>query len=343
MSLFNFHKDHKKLMLTAVTGFLTLSILIAVLPASQMQKVQPLPDQPVPTEMELEGLKHFIAEGCVACHTQQVRSIAMDEVWGSRPSMPSDYYYSKQRMDVWRQSPSLLGSERTGPDLTNIGLRQPGAAWHLLHLYNPRIVVSESIMPSYPWLFIEKDADKVTDEDVVVPVSKEFFNKENKKIVASQEMLELVAYLQSLKQAPLPGNAPKFIPAKAKKSTVSSSSGAGNEVAESSGLDGEKLYMSTCAACHQANGKGLAGAFPPLAGSPIVNDKDPDLMIRIILQGYDARSDYGQMAAFAGILSDEEIAAIASHERSSWGNDAPPLTAEDVKKIRDLVMQESTQ
>ncbi|MEZ4790278.1 MAG: cbb3-type cytochrome c oxidase subunit II [Flavobacteriales bacterium] len=47
-----------------------------------------------------------------------------------------------------------MGSERTGPDLTNIGKRQPGVQWHLLHLYDPRMVQG-SIMPRYPWLFEE--------------------------------------------------------------------------------------------------------------------------------------------------------------------------------------------
>lgn len=95
--------------------------------------------------------------------------------------------------------------------------------------------------------------------------------------------------------------------------------------------------MQTCAACHQENGKGLAGAFPPLAGSAIVNDEDYELFIQIILQGYDARSEYGQMPAFADQLTDGEIAAIANHERSSWGNSASPVTADQVKQLREFV------
>src|SRR5690606_38982328 len=116
----------------------------------------PLPGMESPSAEVQRGLHIYIREGCVACHTQQVRNIEMDNVWGDRPSMPADYYYSKKRMDVWRQSPSLLGSERTGPDLTHVGSRQPSLDWHLLHLYNPRLVVGESVMPGYPWLFEEK-------------------------------------------------------------------------------------------------------------------------------------------------------------------------------------------
>src|SRR5690606_25581455 len=148
--MFNFHKNHRNLVNTAFLVFLGLSILVAVVPAYQIQETEPLPMMREMTPTERQGLSIYVKENCVSCHTQQVRNIEMDNVWGERPSMASDYYYSKQRLDTWRQSPSLLGSERTGPDLTNVGKRQPGREWHLLHMYNPRIVVKESIMPAYP-------------------------------------------------------------------------------------------------------------------------------------------------------------------------------------------------
>ena len=179
--MLDFHKNHNHLVFAAFIGFTTLSIIIAIIPAFQMQDIEALPSQERLNEEELKGLNIYISEGCVGCHTQQVRNIAMDEVWGERPSLPSDYYYSKQRIDIWRQSPSILGSERTGPDLTNIGNRQPGQAWHLLHLYNPRTVVKASIMPAYPWLFEEKNESEITEEDIVVPVDKKFFYKKGKK------------------------------------------------------------------------------------------------------------------------------------------------------------------
>lgn len=335
--MFNFHKNHTLLVSTAVAGFLGLSLLIAVFPARQMQETEPLPNQKPYTESEFEGLKLYITEGCVACHTQQVRGIEMDKVWGSRPSMPSDYYYSKQRLDAWRQSPSLLGSERTGPDLTNVGNRQPSEAWHLMHLYNPRTVVKESIMPSYPWLFEEKPEGDITEKDIVVPVDKAFFNKPGKQIVARSTALDLVAYLQSLKQPELPGNTPSFIPKNSKNKTPNNSTDP-NLVRLP---DGAMLYANTCAACHQSTGEGVKGAFPSLVGSSIVNDPNPETLIKVILQGYDARSEFAQMPPFADLLTDEEIAAIANHERTSWGNNAPLLSAEDVSKIREYVNQKN--
>jgi len=328
--MFDLHKNHRNLVNIAFIVFVGLSILIAIVPAYQMQETQPLPSMQPLTSQEISGLKIYTSENCMSCHTQQVRNIEMDNVWGDRPSMASDYYYSKMRLDFWRQSPSLLGSERTGPDLTNVGKRQPGQEWHLLHLYNPRIVVKESIMPGYPWLFEEKDEKDLQDNDVVLPVPSKYLKNKNKKIVATQKAIDLVVYLQSLKQADIiPENLTKdFIPSTRKKEVK-------DMTANSMLPDGAKLYMSTCAACHQADGKGLQGAFPPLSGSSIVNDNNPELLIKIILQGYDARTEYGAMPSFSEQLTDEEIAAIINHERSSWGNKAPSVSAEEVKKIRD--------
>jgi cytochrome c oxidase cbb3-type subunit 2 len=82
---------------------------------------------------------------------------------------------------------------------------------------------------------------------------------------------------------------------------------------------------------------GIAGAFPALANSKVVNDEDPELMIKIILQGYDANPEFGQMPGFADLLTDEEIAAIINHEKSSWGNDAPEVSAEQVEDIRKMI------
>ncbi len=331
--MLKFDTNLKHLVYTSFLVFAGLSTLVAIIPAFQMQKIEALPTMKPMSEQETKGLQVFVSENCMACHTQQVRNIEMDNVWGQRPSLPSDYYYNKKRMDIWRMSPSILGSERTGPDLTNVGKRQAGKEWHLLHLYNPRSVVKESVMPSYPWLFEEKSEKQIKDGDVVVAVPESFLKNPSKKIVASQKALDLVAYLISLKQADI-GTAPslEFIPAKVKEAGPISGGG------DALGLpDGDKLYMNTCAACHQQDGNGLAGAFPPLKGSAIVLDANPEKHIRIILQGYDANPEYGLMTPFAEVLEDDEIAAIVNHERTSWGNNAPTVTAEDVKKIRAMV------
>ncbi|MFA5620229.1 MAG: cbb3-type cytochrome c oxidase subunit II [Weeksellaceae bacterium] len=335
--MLNLSRNHKNLVLVSFWGYITLSAFVSIIPALQMQAIQPLPGMQDMTESERRGLHTFVAEDCMACHTQQVRNIEMDKVWGSRPSIPSDYYYTKKRLDFWRQSPSVLGSERTGPDLTNIGVRQPADAWHLLHLYNPRLVVKESIMPSYVWLFDEKDSTEVSPKDVVLNVPAHYLKNPRNKVVATQKAMDLVAYLKSLKQPELPGEQTiEFIPAKPKTAKAGAAAGGDGAAALP---DGETLFMNTCAACHQADGKGLPGAFPSLVGSAVVNDDDYRLQASIILMGYDSRPEYAAMQPFADQLSDEEIAAIMNHERTSWGNNSKTVTAADVKAVRDSIIQ----
>lgn len=138
---------------------------------------------------QLFGRGIYIREGCMYCHSQQVRpeGFGSDQArfWG-RPSVPADYVYDK---------PHLLGTMRTGPDLINIAVRQPSEQWHLLHLYNPRIVVPGSIMPPYPWLFVKKRAAGPSDIVLTLPDS---LAPSDGVIVAGPEALALVAYLLSL-------------------------------------------------------------------------------------------------------------------------------------------------
>ncbi len=334
--MLNLHKDHKNLVLLAFSVFVTLSIGVAIMPAYQMEGYEPIPGMKDLTAQERRGLSIYIAEGCVGCHTQQVRNIEMDNTWGDRPSLASDYYYSKQRMDVWRQSPSLLGSERTGPDLTDIGSRQPSKDWHLLHLYNPRLVVEASVMPKYNWMFHISDTSYVEIGDVTLPRSITKMEGGD-VIVASRDALDLVAYLKSLQQFSFEDYDPPmaFIPA-LPKDELTAVGGAKKTI-------GASLYQKNCAACHQTNGRGVKGAFPPLAGSLIVNNKNPEMLIKIILMGYDAREEYGVMPALGENLSDEDIKAITDHERSSWGNRAPEVPLEMITRLRDSIGNSKTQ
>ncbi len=333
--MLNFHKDHQNLVNVALLVFVLLSMGVAVIPANELASSNaPLPTMVPLTPSERRGLEVYVSEGCAACHTQQVRNIEMDKVWGDRPSIPSDYHYSKQRLDVWRQSPSLLGSERTGPDLTNIGKRQPGVQWHLLHLYDPRMVVQGSIMPRYTWLF-EETATPEADA-VVVPVPKDRLRDSSLVVVADQRAQDLVAYLLTLKQADMPGaGEPVFLPSPGRRADTK------EDAAGSDLPDGGALYVQTCSACHGAEAKGLPGAFPALAGSPVVNDQDPTLMLTIILGGYDARPEFGVMPPQATQLTDMEIAAIATHVRSNFGNDAPATDPDAVKAVRSTVAPET--
>lgn len=326
-----FFNNHKNLFLTAILFFGGLTLLVAVLPAlNNQQNNKPLPSAEPLSAEAAEGKNIYIANGCVACHTQQVRNIEMDKVWGSRPSIAADYAGIK-RTDFWRNTATLMGTERTGPDLTDVGNRQPSSEWNLVHLFNPRSVVKESIMPAYPWLFTFKK--EVNKGDVVVNVPKEFLEGKEGKVVATKEALYLVAYLQSLKQTKLPDGTPSPEFLYKRKQSETKPGVAANEP------DGAALYTANCQSCHQPNGEGLPGAFPPLKGSPIVNGDNLQLYIDIIMNGYDARAEFGVMPAVAtnANLTAAEIAAIINHERTSWGNKARQVTADEVQKLMELV------
>lgn len=339
---FNFYKNHRLFVTTIFVAYLTLSVLIAVQPAWSVQENNaPLPgSEPQNGEVEA-GLGVFVAEGCVGCHTQQVRNIDMDKTWGGRPDIPADYAW-RTRLDNLRAPASVLGTERTGPDLTEVGERQPSDDWHYLHLFNPRSVVKESIMPAYPWLFTDKATLGPYEKEVNVP--DKFRSGRQGHIVPTEKARQLVAYILSLKQVDLPdGSAPAFITYIKSPVTSSASSNGSVTIAGAAALDGAMLYTQTCQACHQASGEGLKWAFPPLKGSPVVTDANADLMVRIILQGYNAREEYAVMPAFATKLTDAEIAAIISHERSSLGNKASAVTPDFVKKIRETIKTETPQ
>jgi mono/diheme cytochrome c family protein len=103
--------------------------------------------------------------------------------------------------------------------------------------------------------------------------------------------------------------------------------------------DGAQIFASRCASCHQATGAGLPGVFPPLAGSEWANG-DAKTVARILLLGINGKitvagTTYsGVMPGFGSSLSDAEIAAVASHIRSNFGNKASALTADLVKTER---------
>ncbi len=329
-----FFNNHKNLFVTATVLFVALTIFVAIMPAIDNQiRNAPLPNAEEMSEAATKGKALYIANGCVACHTQQVRSVEMDKMWGSRPSIAADYANIK-RQDIWRNTATLMGTERTGPDLTNIGNRQPSVEWNLLHLFNPRAVVSASIMPAYSWMFEYKENPGLND--VVVAVPEAFLRHKNHKVVAKEEALQLVAYLQSLKQTELPTGipTPEFLYKRAQKVMAENTADGGAISA-----DGVALYATHCQACHQENGEGLAGAFPTLKGSKIVLDDNSETMVDIIMHGYNGRASegYGAMAAVGTLagLSATEVAAIMNHEKTSWGNDAKKVTPEEVQKIID--------
>ncbi|WP_310556931.1 cbb3-type cytochrome c oxidase subunit II [Flavobacterium sp.] len=327
MNIFN---DHRKLYTIAGLLFAFLTYIVVVMPAFDNQYNNlPLPGTKPLSGDAKAGKLIYIAEGCVGCHSQQVRNVEMDKMFGSRPGMASDYA-NIGRTSIWQNTATLMGTERTGPDLTDIGNRQPSKDWNLMHLYQPRSVVAQSIMPSYKWLFEMKAVPSKTD--VVVSMPEQFLNGEVGKVVAKKEALQLIAYLQSLKQTPLPdGTKPLDFLYKKPEKIVSSKNG--------SSADGKALYTANCVACHQANGEGLKGSFPSLKGSKVVIGENLELYVDIIMNGYDARPEFGAMAGVGTNMNFTEfdVAAIINYERTSWGNTGKKVTPEEVKKIMDFI------
>ena len=146
------------------------------------------------TALQHEGRDIFIREGCVGCHSQMIRPFrAETERYG---------HYSVAGESVW-DHPFLWGSKRTGPDLARVGGRYSDD-WHRAHLYNPRNVVPESIMPAYPWLVENKlDGENTATKlaamrTLGVPYTDADIAGAKDAVKGKTEMDALVAYLQTL-------------------------------------------------------------------------------------------------------------------------------------------------
>ena len=151
--------------------------------------------------LRLEGRDIFIREGCSNCHSQMIRPFrAETERYG---------HYSVAGESVY-DHPFLWGSKRTGPDLARVGGRYSDD-WHRVHLTNPRDVVPESNMPSYPWLSENKvdgslTAKKLSVMNTLISATcskcetysdSEIASAEN-DVKDKTEMDALIAYLQEL-------------------------------------------------------------------------------------------------------------------------------------------------
>ncbi len=167
---------------------LTIAVLV-VLPYVEVAALRPPTGLKAYSDEALRGRDLYLQNGCIACHSQQPRSVAQapdfKRGWGRTP-IAADYYYD---------NPVLLGTMRTGPDLFNIGARQPSQDWNLGHLYQPRAYVKDSIMPSYRYLFEIKPKAGPNDKVVQLPAA---YQPKDGVVVASAKALDLVAYLLAL-------------------------------------------------------------------------------------------------------------------------------------------------
>ncbi len=111
------------------------------------------------------------------------------------------------------------------------------------------------------------------------------------------------------------------------------------QAAAGGAVDGGAIFAANCAACHQANGEGLPGVFPPLAGSEWVTG-EPKVLANILLHGITGDIEV-KGATYAGMmppfpqLSDAEIAGVLTHIRSTWGNQAEAIDASLIATERE--------
>ncbi|HMQ91668.1 MAG TPA: cytochrome-c oxidase, cbb3-type subunit II [Amaricoccus sp.] len=136
----------------AIIAVASVGGIVEIAPLFTIEQTVEIPDDLRPhTPLELAGREIYIREGCYACHSQMVRSLA-DEIDRYGP-------YSLAAESAWDR-PMLWGSKRTGPDLARVGEKYSDD-WHVAHLIDPRSVIPVSIMPAYPWLIRPLDTDLI--------------------------------------------------------------------------------------------------------------------------------------------------------------------------------------
>jgi cytochrome c oxidase cbb3-type subunit 2 len=168
----------------------------------QAEAIKPLPGvKPYPA-LQLAGRDVYVREGCYNCHSQMIRTLRFETERYGHYSLAGESVYDR---------PFQWGSKRTGPDLARVGGRYSDD-WHRVHLTDPRAVVPESNMPSFPWL-----QENLVDGAQVAarmqalktlgdPYSDEEIAKAAGDVAGKSELDAVVAYLQGLgKHAPRGG------------------------------------------------------------------------------------------------------------------------------------------
>ena len=182
--------DELRIVVGAMVILAGATALMVAVPYLLLKNIDPPAGLKPYTISQAAGRQVYIANGCVYCHSQQPRDIkqAPDAArgWG-RASVAADYAYD---------TPHLLGTMRTGPDLFNIGARQPSKDWHLGHLYQPRAYTPGSIMPPYQYLFTVRKGLALPGETVItLPPA---LAKAGEVVIAKPDALALVDYLIGL-------------------------------------------------------------------------------------------------------------------------------------------------
>ena len=187
----------KNIGLMAVLILLVISVggLVEIVPLFFLQSTtEPVEGLKPYTALQLEGRDVYIREGCYLCHSQMIRPFRAETERYGHYSVAGEFVYDH---------PFQWGSKRTGPDLARVGGRYSDD-WHRVHLINPRDVVPESNMPSFPWL-----EENVLDSSLTprklkvmrtmgVPYTDDDIAGATASVQGKTELDALVAYLQNL-------------------------------------------------------------------------------------------------------------------------------------------------
>ena len=187
----------KNIGLMAILILLVISVggLVEIVPLFFLKSTtEPVEGLKPYTALQLEGRDIYIREGCYLCHSQMIRPFRAETERYGHYSVAGEFVYDH---------PFQWGSKRTGPDLARVGGRYSDD-WHRVHLINPRDVVPESNMPSFPWL-----AENVLDGQLTprklktmltlgVPYTDEDIAGATAAVQGKTELDALVAYLQNM-------------------------------------------------------------------------------------------------------------------------------------------------
>ena len=176
------------ILVVSIAGFVQIVPLFF-----QHTTTEPSPGVVTYTALRLAGRDIYQREGCLGCHSQQIRTLRSEVERYGPYSLAGESVYDH---------PFLWGSKRTGPDLARVGGRYSDD-WHRIHLRNPRDVVPESNMPGYPYLLTPAAADTISSHMTAmrrlgVPYTDEQIANAPKELEGKTEEDALIAYLQGL-------------------------------------------------------------------------------------------------------------------------------------------------
>lgn len=239
----NWLESPSTILVTAGIGFFSLAVIIqGALPLLTMKKQTATVKEAMTgalikvspyTEQETRGRQVYIREGCWYCHSQYIRPVTGESRRWGPVSQAGEHVFDR---------PHLLGTRRIGPDLTRVG-RKYGDDWHRAHFWNPRGVIGNSIMPSFPWLF-EKNG--------------------NEEPILNEHGEALIAYLQRM--GTNIGDWRTGFSSTTIKQGVTVKFNSANE--ESLLSTGKRTYEMRCQGCHGAKGDGMGPAAQFLSPKP---------------------------------------------------------------------------